>query len=86
MKRKRIGIVFGVAFVASNILFPMNVYAQEPGVRYVSFNSDRTGNHDIYIIDTNGRNLRNLTDHPARDFSVTWAPRWKVFRLCIGSR
>ena len=79
MKRKYMSMIFGVVFMISRMPLLMNVYAQEPGVRYVSFNSDRTGNHDIYIIDTNGRNLRNLTDHPARDFSVTWAPDGRSF-------
>ena len=79
MKRKYLSMIFGLVFVASSILLLTNVYAQEPGVRYVSFNSDRTGNHDIYIIDTNGKNLRNLTDHPAADFSATWAPDGRSF-------
>ena len=44
------------------------------GSGLVSFTSDRTGNLDIYIIDINGGNLVNLTDHPADDSSPTWAP------------
>lgn len=40
----------------------------------ISFTSDRTGNLDIYIIDTNGENLINLTEHPADDYSPTWSP------------
>ena len=40
----------------------------------VSFTSDRAGNLDIYIIDTNGENLINLTNHPADDYSPTWSP------------
>ena len=79
MKRKYFGMILGVVFLASSILLLTKVYAQEPGVGYVSFNSDRTGNHDIYIINTNGKNLRNLTDHPAKDFSATWAPDGRSF-------
>ena len=40
----------------------------------IVFTSDRTGNLDIYTIDTNGENLTNLTEHPADDYSPTWAP------------
>ena len=38
------------------------------------FTSDRTGNLDIYTVDTDGENLVNLTDHPADDYSPTWSP------------
>lgn len=42
--------------------------------RSIAFTSDRTGNLDIYIVDTSGENLSNLTDHPAADYSPTWSP------------
>ena len=40
----------------------------------IVFTSDRTGNLDIYTIDTNGENLSNLTNHAADDYSPTWSP------------
>lgn len=49
------------------------------GAPYISFDSNRTGNYDIYVIDTNGKNLRNLTDHPAYDAKATWAPNGRAF-------
>ena len=49
------------------------------GAPYISFDSNRTGQSDIYIIDTNGKNLRNLTNHPADDWSATWAPDGRSF-------
>ena len=51
-------------------LFIMNAWSAGT----VSFTSDRTENLDIYIIDTNGENLINLTNHPADDYSPTWSP------------
>lgn len=51
-------------------LFAMNTWSAGT----VSFTSDRTGNLDIYIIDTNGENLINLTNHPADDYSPSWSP------------
>ncbi len=40
----------------------------------IAFTSDRAGNLDIYIIDTNGENLSNLTEQAADDYSPTWSP------------
>ena len=51
-------------------LFIMNAWSAGT----VSFTSDQAGNLDIYIIDTNGENLINLTNHPADDYSPTWSP------------
>ena len=44
------------------------------GAGTISFTSDQGGNLDIYIIDTNGENLTNLTDAAADDYSPTWSP------------
>ena len=49
------------------------------GSSRISFTSDRTGNLDIYIIDINGKNLTNLTNHPSDDFSPTWSPDGRAF-------
>ncbi|MEO2006109.1 MAG: LpqB family beta-propeller domain-containing protein [Candidatus Poribacteria bacterium] len=32
---------------------------------------------DIYVMDADGANQRNLTNHPRRDFSPTWSPDGK---------
>ena len=34
-------------------------------------------NRDIYVIDTNGDNLLNLTNHPDRDWNPSWSPDGK---------
>jgi len=40
----------------------------------IVFCSNRTGNSDIYTIDPNGQNLRQLTDNPGRDCQPKWSP------------
>jgi len=35
------------------------------------------GNWEIYIMDANGGNLHNLTNHPAADISFSWSPNGK---------
>ena len=49
------------------------------GSRTISFTADLAGNLDIYIMDSNRKNLINLTNHPAADSSPTWAPDGSAF-------
>lgn len=46
---------------------------------YISFSSNRIGNYDIYVMDINGENLQNLTNHPSWDSQPTWAPNGSAF-------
>ena len=67
-------LILSVLLFESSLLI-MNVW----GSSRVSFTSDRTGNLDIYMMDINGENLANLTDHPSDDFSPTWSPDGRAF-------
>ena len=67
-------LILSVLLFESSLLI-MNVW----GSSRVSFTSDRTGNLDIYMMDINGKNLANLTDHPSDDFSPTWSPDGRAF-------
>lgn len=40
----------------------------------IAFQSDRRGNADIYVMNANGTEFVNLTEHPAYDSSPTWSP------------
>ena len=48
--------------------------ACDPPVAKIAFMSDRTGNWDIFVMDLDGSNLVNLTNHPADDTYPTWSP------------
>lgn len=72
---KRTYMLFGMTFLFSFFILAVNAW----GAPYISFYSTRTGQSDIYIIDTNGKNLRNLTNHPADDYCITWAPDGRSF-------
>ena len=52
----------------------ISVWSYADDVRYVTFSSNRDGNADIYIIDTNGKNLRNITDRRTNEADATWSP------------
>ena len=40
----------------------------------ITFTSERDGNKEIYVMDSDGRNIRNLTKHPADDWTPSWSP------------
>lgn len=40
----------------------------------IAFQSDRDGNYEIYLMDADGNNGRNLTNNPATDSEPAWSP------------
>ncbi|RKU05815.1 hypothetical protein C6503_26590 [Candidatus Poribacteria bacterium] len=55
-------------------LLVVDVCGQASDITHVAFTSRRTGNSDIYIMDIDGKNIQNLTNHPAADFSPMFSP------------
>ncbi len=47
----------------------------------IAFVSDRDGNQDIWVMDSDGQNLANLTHEAAKDYSPAWSPdgQWIAF-------
>ncbi len=70
-------------------LFLMNVLFLSPfivaqttaldgrGGGIISFNSDRDGNNEIYMMNADGSGQRNITNHPANDGFGVWSPDGK---------
>ena len=75
MKVKCVYTVLGMICLLCLFLLTINAWATP----YISFSSNRTGDSDIYIMDINGKNLRNLTTPPAYDAKATWAPNGRAF-------
>lgn len=40
----------------------------------IAFHSSRDGNREIYVMNADGSNQRNLTNHPDDDFHPAWSP------------
>ena len=40
----------------------------------IAFASNRDGNWDIFIMDADGMNVRNITKHPANELNPSWSP------------
>ncbi len=43
----------------------------------IAFMSDRDGNWEIYVMDNDGGNQRNLTNNPSDDRDPSWSPDGK---------
>ena len=43
----------------------------------IVFSSNRDGNYEIYVINTDGSGLRRVTNHPERDDYPSWHPDGK---------
>ncbi len=74
MTDKRVYLVFWIVVLLSYTLFVNNIWARLYGSSYIAYTSRQTGNYDIYLIHTNGKNPRNLTNHPTHDFDPAWSP------------
>ena len=50
------------------------LFAQAPATPKILFTSSRDGNSDVYIMNPDGSEQVNLTQHPASDISAVWSP------------
>ena len=73
MKIKCQHSLLATVWLLNIILLPLSTQAAEVG--YIAFSSYRGESHDIYIIDTNGQNLQNLTQSPnISELDPTFSP------------
>ncbi len=63
---------FILASVIVLVLTPMMVVVGAQA--RIAFVSDRDRNYEIYLMDDDGKNQRNLTNHPDRDLAPSWSP------------
>src|SRR5664279_6079755 len=62
----------------------ISAQAQSPtpmggGHGQIAFYSERDGNAEIYLIDSDGTNVRRLTNNPATDYFPVWSPDGSQF-------
>ena len=69
-------VTFGMVLVAllSDVIPLTNLYARGHPKMQIAFVSNREGNSEIYVIDGDGKNLRNLTNNPDTDRDPAWSP------------
>ena len=49
-------------------------HPSSPADPKLAFHTDRDGNNEIYVMDADGSDPTNLTNHPANDASPAWSP------------
>lgn len=60
-------------FVLGLLVLGSSVHAQQEQPMIV-FTSGRDGNQEIYVMNADGSNQINLTNHPANDWNPSWSP------------
>lgn len=71
-------IIFSYTLSALFVFSGVRVgWTEEPRTAKVTFTSKRDGNAEIYIMNTDGSEQINLTQHPAEDYNPTWSPNGK---------
>jgi len=71
-KQRFVYIALACLPLLSSVVLLMNAQAQAPMKAQIVFESDRDGSPEIYVMDVDGKNQRNLTDHPNYDRSPDW--------------
>ena len=61
---------FGALLATAADSFP----AWSPDGKRIAFSSERDGNDEIYVMDTDGSNLIRLTNRPELDWWPAWSP------------
>ena len=80
MKRKLVSpVLWAILLLIGDMLLGISVSAQTFEVGAISFVSNQDGNFEIYLMDLDGGNLINLTNHPIDDVSPTWSPDGRFF-------
>ena len=62
------------AELAVVIIIMLNIFSPVLAAGKIAFSSNREESFDIYIMDEDGRNIENITEHPAADSGPSWSP------------
>ena len=65
-----------LSFVSLSLLYTSvsSIFAEAPTISKIAFTSARDGNREIYIMNSDGSEQVNLTQHPAADLEPAWSP------------
>ncbi len=72
MRWSTIVIIFSVFF--GSAILSADGWGQAPRTPKIAFTSFRGGNDEIYVMHADGKNQRNLTNHPGGGYAPAWSP------------
>ena len=70
-------VLLTLAFTISVLFCSVGVWAEALETEKIAFVSKRDGNAEIYIMNPDGTEQVNLTQHPAEDYDPAWFPDGK---------
>ena len=73
MKMVRLLVFFLFNVLVLNVSV-CSVFAKTPPTPKILFTSARDGNYEVYIMNPDGSEQVNLTQHPANDLNAVWSP------------
>ncbi len=77
LRQKAVYTSLGCIILLSTAILLVNVRAQAPKQAQIAFGSYRDGdgsNSEIYVMDADGNNQRNLTNRPSDEAFPAWSP------------
>jgi len=78
LKGKLAYIALSCVLLLSGVVLLINVLAQAPKRAQIVFMSERDGDREIYVMDTNGKNQRNITNQRlTEERTPSWSPDGK---------
>ena len=70
----RLLLIFSLILLVLMCGSTFQVFAKSPTTPKILFTSTRDGNHEVYMMNPDGSEQVNLTQHPATDYSAVWSP------------
>ena len=71
----RLLLIFFIIFLMLMCGTMCPLFAEAPTTPKILFTSTRDGNREIYMMNPDGSEQVNLTQHPASDMGAVWSPR-----------
>ena len=85
MKMPRL-LAFAIATLLVTNVGVSPLLAEAPTTPKILFTSARDGNRDVYIMNPDGSEQVNLTQHDADDQNAVWSPTGRADSFCFQSR
>ena len=70
----RVALIFSMILVLVVCGAVCQVFSEAPTTPKILFTSERDGNREVYMMNPDGSEQVNLTQHPATDLEAAWSP------------